>query len=32
MITNEPLKGMLKGIKTMVDAEGKMNPGCLGLE
>ena len=32
MITNEPLKGMLKGIKTMVDPEGKMNPGCLGLE
>ena len=32
MITNEPLKGVLKGIKTMVDPEGKMNPGCLGLE
>mgnify|MGYP001276230606 CR=1 FL=1 len=32
MITNEPMRNVLKGIKSMLDPNGSVNPGSLGLE
>jgi D-lactate dehydrogenase (cytochrome) len=32
IMNNDPLKKVVRGLKTLLDPEGKMNPGSLGLE